>query len=245
MSETRYMISDAAKKIDVEPHVLRYWEEELEMEIQRNEMGHRYYREEDIETMKAVKRLKDQGFQLKAIKMLLPDIRKVEQMEPGKLLSLKEQLELVMGLTPVQEMAESGGEETKEEEKEPEKKTAAENAVSDSSLPAEPESVGIALHMMQEDKILAFRDIMSEIVSDAVVGNNGRLTKSVSESVSDLVIKEMDYLVRLQEDKEEERFKQLDRTIRDYQQGKMQIAAAKEGKKKRKSLFFRKNKKRG
>ena len=33
MEETRYMISDAAKRIDVEPHVLRYWEEELEMEI--------------------------------------------------------------------------------------------------------------------------------------------------------------------------------------------------------------------
>ncbi len=27
MSETRYIISDAAKMIDVEPHVLRYWEE--------------------------------------------------------------------------------------------------------------------------------------------------------------------------------------------------------------------------
>ena len=27
-SETRYIISDAAKMINVEPHVLRYWEEE-------------------------------------------------------------------------------------------------------------------------------------------------------------------------------------------------------------------------
>lgn len=43
MSETHYLISDASKKVDVESHVLRYWEEELEMNIPRNEMGHRYY----------------------------------------------------------------------------------------------------------------------------------------------------------------------------------------------------------
>ncbi len=28
MAETRYIISDAARMINVEPHVLRYWEEE-------------------------------------------------------------------------------------------------------------------------------------------------------------------------------------------------------------------------
>ena len=31
MAEARYLISDAAKKVDVESHVLRYWEEELEL----------------------------------------------------------------------------------------------------------------------------------------------------------------------------------------------------------------------
>ena len=29
MAETRYMISDVAKLVEVENHVLRYWEEEL------------------------------------------------------------------------------------------------------------------------------------------------------------------------------------------------------------------------
>ena len=42
MSETRYMISDASKKVNVEAHVLRSWEEELNLEIPRNEMGNRY-----------------------------------------------------------------------------------------------------------------------------------------------------------------------------------------------------------
>ena len=71
MNEIIYMISDAAKKVDVEAHVLRYWEEELELPIQRNEMGHRYYTEENIERLKKIKEMKDNGFQLKAIKMVL------------------------------------------------------------------------------------------------------------------------------------------------------------------------------
>ena len=43
MDEVHYLISDASRKVDVEAHVLRYWEEELELAIPRNEMGHRYY----------------------------------------------------------------------------------------------------------------------------------------------------------------------------------------------------------
>ena len=39
MGEKRYIISDASKMLNVESHVLRYWEEELEIKIQRNEMG--------------------------------------------------------------------------------------------------------------------------------------------------------------------------------------------------------------
>ena len=42
MDTKRYIISDAAKMVDVEAHVLRYWEDELELPIARNEMGHRY-----------------------------------------------------------------------------------------------------------------------------------------------------------------------------------------------------------
>ena len=76
MSDVRYMISDAAKLVDVEAHVLRYWEEELDLPIGRNEMGHRYYTEENIRLFRQIKELKDQGVQLKAVKMLLPDLEK-------------------------------------------------------------------------------------------------------------------------------------------------------------------------
>lgn len=66
-------ISDAAKEVKVESHVLRYWEEELHLPIRRNELGHRYYTEEDVERFKQIKGMKERGLQLKAIKMILKD----------------------------------------------------------------------------------------------------------------------------------------------------------------------------
>lgn len=70
MSE-ELLISDAAKEVQVESHVLRYWEEELGLTIQRNEWGHRFYTKEDVEKFKRIKDLKERGLQLKAIKMLM------------------------------------------------------------------------------------------------------------------------------------------------------------------------------
>ncbi|MCM1190497.1 MAG: helix-turn-helix domain-containing protein [bacterium] len=67
------LISDAAKEVRVESHVLRYWEEELHLPIKRNELGHRYYTEEDVERFKQIKGMKERGLQLKAIKMILKD----------------------------------------------------------------------------------------------------------------------------------------------------------------------------
>ena len=71
VEKVRYMISDAANLIQVESHVLRYWEEELDLDIPRNEMGHRYYTEENIRQFEQIKKLKEDGYQLKAIKMLV------------------------------------------------------------------------------------------------------------------------------------------------------------------------------
>ena len=71
MEKVRYMISDAAGLVNVESHVLRYWEEELELDIPRNEMGHRYYTQENIKQFQQIKELKEKGYQLKAIKMIV------------------------------------------------------------------------------------------------------------------------------------------------------------------------------
>ena len=70
------MIRDAAKMLGVESHVLRYWEEELGLEIKRNSMGHRYYDDRDIKMFKDIMDLKDRGFALKDIKAGIEQMRK-------------------------------------------------------------------------------------------------------------------------------------------------------------------------
>lgn len=79
--ENYLLISDAAKEVKVESHVLRYWEEELHLPIKRNELGHRYYTREDVERFKQIKSMKERGLQLKAIKMILKD-GKIDVMLP-------------------------------------------------------------------------------------------------------------------------------------------------------------------
>ena len=76
MGEVRYMISEASKRVNVEAHVLRHWEEELGLAIGRTEMGHRYYTEEDIRLFNCIKELKEQGMLLKELKELIPDMQK-------------------------------------------------------------------------------------------------------------------------------------------------------------------------
>ena len=74
MGEVHYMISEAAKRVNVETHVLRYWEEELFLTIGRTEMGHRYYTEDDVQLFQCIKELKEQGMLLKDLKNLIPDL---------------------------------------------------------------------------------------------------------------------------------------------------------------------------
>ena len=74
MGEVHYIISEAAKRVNMETHVLRHWEEELGLSIGRTEMGHRYYTEEDIRLFNCIKELKEQGMTLKELKDLIPDM---------------------------------------------------------------------------------------------------------------------------------------------------------------------------
>ena len=84
MGEVHYMISEAAKRVNVETHVLRYWEEELELTIGRTEMGHRYYTEEDVQLFHCIKELKEQGMLLKDLKNLIPDILRAKERAKAK-----------------------------------------------------------------------------------------------------------------------------------------------------------------
>ena len=74
MGEIRYMISEAARQVQVESHVLRYWEEELGLEIGRTEMGHRYYTKDDIQLFLCIQKLKNEGMLLRDLKPLIPEL---------------------------------------------------------------------------------------------------------------------------------------------------------------------------
>lgn len=71
MDDKLYFISEVSKIVGVEPHVLRYWEEELDLVIQRNMQGKRCYTERDVEQLCRIKYWKDKGMQLKAVKEVM------------------------------------------------------------------------------------------------------------------------------------------------------------------------------
>lgn len=71
MEEGSYTIKEAAKQVQVAEHVLRYWEEELGITIERNAQGCRRYTGKDLVVFASVKGWKEQGLQLKAIRKIL------------------------------------------------------------------------------------------------------------------------------------------------------------------------------
>ena len=90
MGEVHYMISEASKRVNVETHVLRYWEEELELPIGRTEMGHRYYTEENIQLFRCIKELKEQGMFLKDLKNMIPDIIRLKEQKMAQAKEINE-----------------------------------------------------------------------------------------------------------------------------------------------------------
>lgn len=225
MGDRRYMISDASKKVNVEAHVLRYWEEELELTIPRNEMGHRYYTEEHIQLFKQVKELKENGYQLKAIKMILPKLTDMDDDEFSFLTVLSEEMNR-------RAMA---------DEEQPEEESPTPSNV----IPLNRNDARVS----KEDKMEQFQLLMNEILSRAILENSENLGShigaAIGEQISEKVLKEMDYLMRLKEEREEEHFKRFDETLRQYQKGNVEAAATsmsgREPRKKR-NHFFRRNK---
>lgn len=219
MGEIRCMISEASKKIEVETHVLRYWEDELDLPISRNELGHRYYRETDIELLKKVKKLKEQGFQLKAVKMLLPNINELDSLNPQTMVKLKEELnERVIGMEEMEKNLEAGE--------------------GTSLISSE---VNNEIEEQSQDKMMQFKSVMMQLITTVLKENNAQLTSEISMNVTDGVTKEINYLLKLQQEKEEERYKKFDATLRDYQKSRTFAAATSDGKNKKKSKFFKKN----
>lgn len=174
MGEVHYMISEAAKRVNVETHVLRYWEEELSLSIGRTEMGHRYYTEDDIQLFCCIKELKEQGIQLKELKGLIPDM-----------LRTRDKLKL---------------------QKEPKEDPTVSNSISEEQL-----------DMASNASLEKIQLQIEEIFQHAMLENNKILEESVSQSISQAIIKEMNYLFQAQDRQEEDRYKKLDHLIRQQQ----------------------------
>ena len=183
-------ISDAAKEVKVESHVLRYWEEELHLPIKRNELGHRYYTQEDVERFKQIKGMKERGLQLKAIKMILRD---------GKLdvLSMKQ--------------GQIGSTEKLEEEKREESPV-----TNVQGEPMDREETGLAIDIVdsrereiaaesKEDKSRRLQWLLQQLIRQTLQENNSELCREIKESV----VKELDYQFRMQEERDEARDKML------------------------------------
>lgn len=186
------MISDAANIVQVESHVLRYWEEELELIIPRNELGHRYYTQENIQEFLRIKELKERGYQLKAIRLILQDEK--ERKEEGM-------------MEPAIRIEKVDGREIGEEVV---KREMAKNEV----IHVTQKTDQLTEDMQREKRMEQFQLMMTEIVRKAISENNQGLGEQVGVQVGEHVLKEMNYLMRVQEEQEEERFRKLDEAIR-------------------------------
>ena len=64
MSKLYYSSSEVSTMLDLEPSVLRFWEDQFgQLRIKRNRAGKRMYREKDIELIRAIKQLtRDEGY---------------------------------------------------------------------------------------------------------------------------------------------------------------------------------------
>lgn len=204
MEKVRYMISDAANIVNVESHVLRYWEEELALDIPRNEMGHRYYTNENIKEFQKIKDLKEKGYQLKAIRMIVHN---------GDLVANT----LDAAADAAVDAAKAKSEESTAVAA-PKMRPPANTGKGES-----PQSI-----LDNTDKMAQFTDLMTQIVGQALAANNQQLSKNIGAEVGEQVIKEMNYLMREREEAEEERFRKLDDAIRESLRQKSGRKGAKE-----------------
>ena len=206
MEQTYYLISDAAKQVQVESHVLRYWEEELGLPIKRNELGHRFYTEEDIERFISIKSLKEKGLQLKAIKLVLQDEDSFEQevaenLEDGRQENGKSMGKENMGKSNLKETA---GQGTKRESYTEEKGKKIISVITKTNVEADTKT----------DKVLRMQMLMRQMIAEAVRNNNEELC----ESLRDSIVKELDYQFRTMEEREEERASVRDKKEEEHYQ---------------------------
>lgn len=238
MQEVRYMISDTARKVDVEAHVLRYWEEELEIPIARNEMGHRYYTPDNIRLLKNIKDLKEQGFQLRAIKLLLPQLLENNGDGIEQFFGMREELNFQVSAMGQEVMA-KGHLRDKDSEQAVIQNDKEGQAVPQTVKGGQIVSQEGQMDRIRSQKVMQFQNIIKSAITEALEENNFAL----EEKVGDKVIKHVDYMLRMNEERDDERFKKLDEAIRTKQKVRKEVAVSKEEGGEKKSFFRRRKEK--
>lgn len=214
-----YQVSEAADELETEVYTLRYWENQLGIEVPRNNAGHRYYEEEQITLFRGVKRLKEAGFALRQIKAMEERILAVAALSDEKLEELRRR---IAGMETEQEevLSKQCGAETEE--------TDVEQKQNGGNIPAGsfPVSVGemaACTGTVQEERpdgIRLLQEGMTRWLGEMLQKSNEQLTQRIEEGVSERMARELRFLFRQQEEREEERYRRLDRTIREYQQAR-------------------------
>ena len=208
MDGTHYSISEVGKLVGVEPHVLRYREDELQLKIPRNGKDYRYYTDLHIQLLKKVKELKEKGYQLKAIEQVLKRMLDGEEdVNPDEILRQNAVNILKEGKT---------GEVMAVEEKKSVKEGGGKQELS---------------ALSPEEKMQRFQQLMNHIIGNAVgqavKENSEAISGEISRQVNDRMVQELEYMMRISDEREEERFKMLDESLRVYQKnGKSKAEAA-------------------
>ena len=230
MEKVRYMISDAAALAGVETHVLRYWEEELDLTIPRNEMGHRYYTRENIQEFQKIKELKEKGYQLKAIRMILHG--EGEPLPPDAAAQTSPQ---TASQGAQQTMAQAMQQRVPQASPQTAQQAMARAVPQGNphvqplvSNPEPPHTQPPVNTLSAEERMAQFRELMSDIVGHAISQNNEALTLDISKEIRETVLKEMNYLIREQTDMTEEHYRQLSAEIRGKLQKKHGLFSKKE-----------------
>ena len=240
MGEVRFMISEAAKKVHVESHVLRYWEEELGLSIGRTEMGHRYYTEDDIQLFCCIKRLKDEGMLLRDLKLLIPQLNETRnRLRQADKVSEKTTAKSAVRFDTRPVKKPLAGPATKTDIK-----TAADavsKPVTNAAAPAgtnpvstpdsvEKSSAALPSAAVTPDEIITrtqleqVRSLLGDVLSEVVTDNNSTLTDQISKTVTSDILREMDDLFQAKERREEEHFRKLDSLIRQQQANRRESA---------------------
>lgn len=219
-----YQVSEAAEELETEVYTLRYWENQLGLEVPRNAAGHRYYEETQILMFRNVKRLKDAGFGLRQIKAMGDRMSAVAALSDEKLQELRNR---ILGMEAEQEEVFCGKEVKKQTEKEEEDADAV-------TLPACVEETSECAGTIPEERadgVRLLQEGMTKWLGEMLQKNNEQLSKKIEDGVSERMARELRFLFRQQEEREEERYRRLDRTIREYQQARAntkQAAGARE-----------------